>query len=347
MPPDSRRPAFPKNIHNDIDTTSYNYGDVGGIEGGDVESTVSDESENNEDDSRGFIISKDANHDTDDIIYNTSNTNGMEGDDDKLTVPDEIEINTGATLINCTYAIHSVTWDDTDGQTKGVYNPKSEFKLDIYTNTSANKAMFTLHSYINLKTSRRRSNKQNVYLLIPPERIKAITTEKTSPAARATASNTAIPQLYSLHFSLIQQPDFIGPQSDLPLSKRKTKAQLDLLQDLAIVTEFTIHLASSDTVTPKQQKDLKLLAAIFSPVNTANRPRSDSKRGNPATLYAGKGGKVINIDKGIARDEASPPPYHSATLDHPPVSSEYIKSHFLFFCIILGGADCRRETPTA
>ncbi|KAL6695118.1 hypothetical protein J3F84DRAFT_376161 [Trichoderma pleuroticola] len=284
------RPTFSKDIHSDIDTTSYNYGDVGGIEGGDDESTVSDESENNED------------GDTDDIIHNTSNTND-------------------ATLIDCTYAIHSVTWDDADGQTKEVYNPKSEFKLDIYTNTSANKAMFTLHSYINLKTSRRRSNKQNVYLLIPPERIKAITTQ-TSPAARATASNTAIPQFYSLHFSLIQQPDFIGPQRDLPPSKGKTKAQLDLLQDLAIVTEFTIHLASSDTVTPKQQKDLELLATIFSPVNTENHPRSDNKRGNPATLYAGKGGKVISINKGVARDEASPPPYHSDTLDHPPVSKK-------------------------
>ncbi|KAL7952208.1 hypothetical protein V8C34DRAFT_299842 [Trichoderma compactum] len=319
MPPDSRRPTFSKDIHSAINTTSYNYGDVGGIKGGDDESTVSDESENNEDDSRGFTISEDANRNTDDIIHNTSNANGMEGGD-KSTVTDESEITTDATLIDFTYAIHSVTWDDADGQTKEVYNPRSEFNLDIYTNTSANKAMFTLHSYIYL-TNRRRSNKQNVYLLIPPERIKAITTQ-TSPAARATASNTAIPQFYSLHFSLIQQPDFIGPQSDLPLSKEKTKAQLDLLQDLAIVTEFTIHLASSDTVTPKQQKDLELLATIFSPVNTENRPRSDNKRGNPATLYAGKGGKVININKGVARDEASPPPYHSATLDHPPVSKK-------------------------
>ncbi|KAL7903738.1 hypothetical protein GGI35DRAFT_313978 [Trichoderma velutinum] len=106
------------------------------------------------------------------------------------------------------------------------------------------------------------------------------------------------------------------------MSKGKTKAQLDLLQDLATVTKFTIHLASSDTVTPKQQRDLELLAAIFSPVNTENRPRSDNTRGNLATLYAGKGGKVINTDTGVAHDEASPPPYHSAKLGHPPVSKK-------------------------
>ncbi|KAK4077758.1 uncharacterized protein Triagg1_3452 [Trichoderma aggressivum f. europaeum] len=239
------RPTFHKDIRGDIDTTSYNCSDVGGIKGGDDESTVSDESENNEDDSRDFTISEDANRNTDDNIHNT----GMEGGDNKSTVTNESKMTTDATLIDCTCAIHSVTWDNADGQTIEVYNPRSKFNLDIYTNTLANTAIFILHSYIYLKTNRRRSNKQNIYLLIPPERIKAITTQ-TSPAARATASNTVIPQFYSLHFSLIQQPDFIGPQSDLPLSKGKTKAQLDLLQDLAIVTEFTIHLASSDTVTP-------------------------------------------------------------------------------------------------
>ncbi|KAL7905986.1 hypothetical protein GGI35DRAFT_471469 [Trichoderma velutinum] len=273
----------------------------------------------------GFTISKDANRDTDDIIYKTRNTDGMEGGDDKLAGTNECEMNTEVTSIESTYAIYSVTWEDADGQTKEVYNPKSDFKLDIYTNTSANKAMFKLHSYINLKTSRRQSNKQNFYLLIPPERIKTITTQ-TSPTAQSTASNTAaVPNFYSLHFSLIQEPDFIGPESHLPTSKGKTKAQLDLLQDLATVTEFTIHLAGSDTVTPKQQKDLELLATIFSPLNTENRPRSDNKRGNLATLYAGKGGKVINTDTGVAHDEASPPTYHSATLGHPPVSKRSIQ----------------------
>lgn len=104
--------------------------------------------------------------------------------------------------------------------------------------------MFKLHCYINLKTSRPRSNKQNFYLLIAPERIRAITT-RTSPAAQSTGPNTAaIPNFYSLHFSLMRKPNFIDPQNDLPSSKSKTKTPLDLLQGLATVTELTIHLTS-------------------------------------------------------------------------------------------------------
>ncbi|KAL7903737.1 hypothetical protein GGI35DRAFT_465337 [Trichoderma velutinum] len=64
----------------------------------------------------------------------------MEGGDDKLAGTNECEMNTQVTSIESTYAIYSVTWEDADGQTKEVYNPKSDFKLDIYTNTSANEA---------------------------------------------------------------------------------------------------------------------------------------------------------------------------------------------------------------
>lgn len=267
-------------------------------------------------DSRRLAVSEDINRDNDDRINNNDgDADSIEGGDDKIsTVTDESEKNEDS--INSSYRIHRVTWKDADGQTKQIY----DLVLDIYINTLANTAMFNLYSYITLKNSRRKSNKQRVSLHICPEWIKAITTQ-ISPNTRSTASDTVMPNLYSLRFSLKRKPDLIGPKGRSLASKAKTNTQLDLLQDLAIVTEFTIHLASSNTITPRQ-KDFELLAALFSPMNTKNRPSRDNKRANLATLYAGKGGEV----KSVARVEAGPPPYASATLGPRPVSSEHLQS---------------------
>ncbi|KAL7786363.1 hypothetical protein V8C37DRAFT_392098 [Trichoderma ceciliae] len=266
-----------------------------------------------------LTISQDINPDIDDMIYNNGDADTIKGGDNESTVADESEENKDTTLIDSSYDIHRVTWKDPNGQAKQIYDPKHDLKLDIYMNTLTNRAMFKLHSYINLKGSRRKSNKQSVYLFLYPDRIQAIATQK-SPITRSTASDTAMPNL-SLHFSLTQKPDLIGPQGWPLASKGKTSTQLDLLQDLAIATKFTIHLASSHIIAPRQN-DFELLAAVFSPINTKNRPFRDNKRGNLATLYAGNGGEVISANKAVVHNEASPPLYTSVTLGPRPVSNK-------------------------
>lgn len=186
-------------------------------------------------------------------------------------------------------------------------------ELTLNMDTSANTAMFKLSTYITLKTSRRNSNKQRVYLLIPPERINTITT-KISPHRRSTAAD--VPDDYALHFSLTQKPDFIGPRIHHIESKRGTQEQLALIQRLATITEFTIHLTSSDAIA-RRRKDFELITTIFSLENPKNRPYKDKKHGDLATLYAGKGGKVINMDEGLAHAEASLPPYPGRFLRSP------------------------------
>ncbi|KAL7930390.1 hypothetical protein V8C35DRAFT_162534 [Trichoderma chlorosporum] len=182
-------------------------------------------------------------------------------------------------------------------------------KLRIYLNTSANTAMFMLSACVTLKGKRRRSNKQHIYLLMPPERINTIT--KVSPSA--------------IHFSLSRGPDCVGPQDRHTGSKLTTQEQLSFMQDLAMVTELTLHLASSDDVARGLQ-DFERLATIFSLKNTKNRPCKDKKVGNLATLYVGKGGKVISENDGPVHARASPPPYTSDVLHSPLACSPLARS---------------------
>ncbi|KAL7928804.1 hypothetical protein V8C35DRAFT_221694 [Trichoderma chlorosporum] len=204
--------------------------------------------------------------------------------------------------IKKSYRNSRITWKNAGGQKKQI--SKLDLAIYINTNTPAKTAMFKLHTHVTLTESRRRGNRQALYLFIYPEQIHSITTR--------TSHNTRFPHLpphLSLHFSLKQKPDLIGPKGRSLLPKGKTLAQLNLFRDLSFVTEFTVHLAGS----PSPQ-DFKLLAQVFSPTNTQNRPRTDEKHGDLASLYTGRGGEVISTNEGIAHDEQTPPPYAGTAL---------------------------------
>ncbi|KAL7928819.1 hypothetical protein V8C35DRAFT_317128 [Trichoderma chlorosporum] len=278
-----------------------------GLEGDD-ESTATDESGENEDDS-GYLATpenKRSKSDVDSIDDNDGKSAVAKGDakseqhDSRCLPNDGGEKDKDITLIDNSYHIHMVTWKDANGQRNQIHN----LGLDMYMNTSANTAMFKLYSYINLKGSRRKSNRQSAYLFIYPERIRAISAQISSNESSAESHTV-------MHFSLIQRPDLIGPQDRAFASKDKTSTQLDLLQDLSLVTEFTIHLAASGTLAT-EQKDFASLTTVFSATNTEIRPRRDNKRGNLATLYAGKGGEIIIVDPGVMHK--TNPPSYSATL---------------------------------
>ncbi|RFU81626.1 hypothetical protein TARUN_574 [Trichoderma arundinaceum] len=253
-----------------------------------------------------FAVPEDISNDDKLNDNNDGDGDNANSGDNETTVTNDGEENEETTMINSSYRIHKVTWKDVDGQTKQIHN----LVLDTYLNTLDNTAMFKLYVSITTKGNKRKSksksNKQRVYLHMYPEWIQAIT-YRISPTARSTARGTAMSDLYSLHFSMTQRPDLIGPK-DCPLtSKSNTRTQLDLIRDLASVTEFAVHLDRTNTVTPRQ-KDFELLASSFSPTCTDSRPCKDGTRANLATLYAGNGGVIINSDKGVALIGA-PPPY--------------------------------------
>lgn len=201
-----------------------------------------------------------------------------------------------------------------------------DLSLDLYANTATNTSIFKLYSYIIRKGHKGRSNKQAVYLFIHPENVRFITCE-TSRTSRRPKSKTHKPQTYyELRFSLTECPNIVVPRDRAFESKDKTRAQLDLLQELASTNDFVVHLNSSG-INASKLDDLRLLGCMFSPTFTEHRPTTDFRRANLATLYAGSGGEIVGMNRGVVQSiEVDPPPYVGPAPDSCMVSSEQFSS---------------------
>ncbi|KAM0260897.1 hypothetical protein ACHAQJ_002516 [Trichoderma viride] len=241
------------------------------------------------------------------------------GDGSMSTASSQSENNeAAAAIVDASYRQSRVTWKSANGQAQQIF----DVSLDLYVNTSTNTAIFKLYSYIIRKGNKGKSNKQAVYLFIHPEKIQAITCE-TSRTTRRSKSKSRKPSHYTLHFSLTERPHLVVPKSHALESRDKTKAQLDLIQDLAGMTDFVVHLNSSNTTISKPD-DLKLLESIFSPTATEHRPCTDDKRANLATLYAGNGGEIVTVNRVVAAPvETDPPPYTGPAPDFVHVSNDF------------------------
>ncbi|PTB45252.1 hypothetical protein M441DRAFT_158868, partial [Trichoderma asperellum CBS 433.97] len=222
-------------------------------------------------------------------------------------------------IVDVSYRKNRVTWRAANGETRQIF----DLSLDLYANTATNTSIFKLYSYIIRKGSKGRSNKQAVYLFIHPENVRFITCE-TSRNARRPKSKAHKPQTYyELHFSLAECPNIVVPKDRAFESKDRTRAQLDLIQELASATDFVVHLNSTG-INASKLDDLRLLGCMFSPTFTEHRPTTDFRRANLATLYAGNGGEIVGMNRGVVQSiEVDPPPYVGPAPDSCMVSNEY------------------------
>lgn len=226
-----------------------------------------------------------------------------------------------AAVIDISYQKNRVTWNDASEQPCQM----EDVSFDLYLNTSTNTAMFKLHAYVILKGGKGKSNKQAVYLYIYPETIQAIKYNVYHNPQLST-SKTFPPRRYSLCISMTQTPDLIRPKGRPLDSKGRTKTRLHLVEDLASVTEFIVHLDSSNAVFSKA--DFDLLEKTFSGDRPEGHPRTDLPRANPATLYAGNGGEIVE-KKEITHTAESPPPY-AGSAPNPQSSSKHHQSYVIF-----------------
>lgn len=226
-------------------------------------------------------------------------------------------------VIDISYQKNRVTWNDASEQLCQM----EDVSFDLYLNTSANTAMFKLHAYVILRGGKGKSNKQAVYLYIYPERIQAIK-YNVYHNPRPSTSKTLQPRHYSLCISMTQAPDLIRPKGRPLDSKGKTKTRLHLIEDLASVTKFIVHLDSSNAVLSKA--DFDLIEKTFSGDRLEGRPRTDLPRANPATLYAGHGGEIAEKNE-LMHTAESPPPYAGSA----PNAQSSSKHHQFISCIIL------------
>ncbi|KAL7919364.1 hypothetical protein ACQKWADRAFT_205829 [Trichoderma austrokoningii] len=222
------------------------------------------------------------------------------------------------TIVDVSYRNNRVTWRAANGEARHMLG----LTLDLYANTDTNTSIFKLYySYMVRKDrkGRRRSSKQAVYLYIHPENVRFITCDKprTTTTARRPKPEAHKPppppqtSYYELRFSLTESPSIVVPKDGGAAfeSKHTTRAQLDLLQDLAGATDFVVHLDSS-AVDACKLDDLKLLGCMFSPTFTDDRPTTDFRRASLASLYGGGGGARIGMSGGVVQSiEVDPPPY--------------------------------------
>ncbi|KAL7906584.1 hypothetical protein GGI35DRAFT_471110 [Trichoderma velutinum] len=218
--------------------------------------------------------------------------------------------NGAAFEVDITYRNNLLTWQNADGQLQRVEG----LNLDLYLDTSTNTAIFKIYGYVLLKGSKNKSSKQAVYLFIHPETIRSITLQTGHAAPFSTLMHSG-PIHHSLCFSLTTQPHLVVPKNLILESRPKTRALLDSIQALATVTAFTVHLNNLDTTT-STQKNLDLVASIFSLSHNDNRPSTNTRRANLTTLYAGRGGEIVSAKNDVVNTETCLPPYNKRKRDH-------------------------------
>lgn len=192
----------------------------------------------------------------------------------------------------------------------------------MYVNTATNTAIFKLYSYIIRKGNKGRSNKQAVYLFIHPENVRFITCETSRNTRRPKSKAPKAQTYYELHFSLTECPNIVVPKDGAFESKDRTRAQLSLLHELASASDFVVHLNSTG-INASKLDDLRLIGCMFSPTFTEHRPTTEFRRANLATLYAGNGGEIVGVNRGVMQSiEIDPPPYAGPAPDSCMVSSK-------------------------
>ena len=80
--------------------------------------------------------------------------------------------------------------------------------------------------------------------------------------------------------------------------KPQTKGLFGLMHSLAEVTDFTIQLNNSIVTTPLISS-LERIVHLFSVAT--DRPRTNARCANIASLYSGRGGKIVNVDAAVAK----------------------------------------------
>ncbi|KAL7938151.1 hypothetical protein V8C35DRAFT_291076 [Trichoderma chlorosporum] len=208
------------------------------------------------------------------------------------------------------YKIGAVRWYR---QHKSVAHDVS---LRIY-KCAPNTARIRLCTQIYPTKSKKSDNKIAVYLYIYPEVIRAIELHKS---ADQQASEQEPQSCYSLHFNLKQRPSLVFAKDFVLASKNKTKRCLNLMKGLASTEKFTLQIDRS-SATEQAIEDLNTLASTFSLNFARVRPCMDSRRADLDTLYAGKGGIVVQLKEFASHTEVKPPPYG----DNPPNADQASK----------------------
>lgn len=224
-------------------------------------------------------------------------------DDDEMTMSDSSDGNTVDG--NMAYHNNAVTWNDAANQKQRA----DGIHLDIFFDTLSNTCLFKLYCSILHKGSKAKGQKHTLFLFIHPESVREITLNN----GRSPGPSTSKPGRQTLSFSLTPHPSLVVPKGLVLETKEQSKGALNVMLALAKATDFTVHLNNSNLNTRLKTGRLELIARRFSLDSASDRPLTNERCANLGSLYAGRGGEIVDIDKatGGFSDEADAPPSYA------------------------------------
>lgn len=224
------------------------------------------------------------------------------------------------TSINLTALQAVVTWVGTDGQTNILYRQDSDPSLQVTLNInfddvqeqSGCTGLFRLHVPVDLKASPH--EKTPLLLYIRPERVVSLMCEQGDepelPGSQVDDVDALVrtklgPQPVCLKFGLTSPADMVVP-TGVPLvpTKRKPHGErLHLLTFLAQITSFSIFLKAQDIGSLSLLQELS--GAIADPARCV---KSNAQADSIASLYSGRGGKILDGAEVSANGPRALPP---------------------------------------
>lgn len=203
-----------------------------------------------------------------------------------------------------------VTWlqhdAGTDTRQHLSHSAHDHLTLQIHLDTSTNTAFIQLKANVAVKARRDRTN---VFLSIQPERIRTVALVEddggTDLATEKLASST-----HCLQFALSRPPTLVVPKGDLTPKHRNSRAVLDALQALAKQMCFSVHIPS----TTMSKTRLMTMCQFVS----SNTVQTTLKFTDVASLYGGKGGRVIEHDVPAVVSAGPEPNYSEWEQQSPP-----------------------------
>lgn len=192
-----------------------------------------------------------------------------------------------------------VTWispSDNDGALRYLsHSTHDHLSLSIYRNVVSSTAFFQLRASVAFKTRRDRTN---ILMSIPPENIQALALIDDGKGIEVATSCLAT-TTRCLRFHLRAPPSVIVPKGDITPKQKGSRIVLDSLRALASETAFSLHIPSL-TISNTQ------LVALCTAV-TSGTLRSTDRFLDIASLYGGKGGRVLEGEEALGQRVSGPP----------------------------------------
>lgn len=224
-----------------------------------------------------------------------------------------------------------VTWTECDlhgGTERRVCRSVTDLSLQLHRDAAAKSAFLQCKASIAFKARRDRTN---VFISVQPETIRRIEIVDDDDGIQLATSKMAT-STHCMRLELSKPPTLTVPKVDLTPKNKQSGLMLDSLQALAKQTSLCVHVPCT---TISKARLTSFCLALSTP-----GLRSSPKFLDVASLYGGKGGRIIDYDpsKVVVSSSAaepeglSPPSYDELGYSDPPRPSFTQSKAYHFLC---------------